>query len=108
MLWVKYTRITYNAIRVAVRALGIDKRYIEHYIYLNQEKPVLGKYLFKLLNSDIKDLNPVVRFQKTSKKLEVTNVNTSKTTEYTSISAAARELGSASLVNRLFLVLHHI
>lgn len=26
--------------------LGIDKRYIEHYIYLNTDKPVLGKYTF--------------------------------------------------------------
>ena len=31
--------------------------------------------------------------QKTSLKLEVTNVNTNKTIVYTSISAAARELG---------------
>lgn len=28
------------------RHLGIDKRYIEHYIYLNQDKPVLVKYTF--------------------------------------------------------------
>ena len=45
---------TYNAIRAAARALGLDKRYIEHYIYLNQEKPVLvrsKRYTFKLLNS---------------------------------------------------------
>jgi hypothetical protein len=27
---------------------GIDKRYIENYIYLNQDVPVLDKYIFKL------------------------------------------------------------
>ncbi|WP_190869062.1 NUMOD1 domain-containing DNA-binding protein [Actinomadura sp. RB99] len=27
---------TYNAIRAAAKALDIDKRYIEHYIHLNQ------------------------------------------------------------------------
>jgi hypothetical protein len=41
----------YNAIKAAARALDIDRRYIEHYIYLNQDKPVLGKYTFKLVNS---------------------------------------------------------
>lgn len=42
---------TYHAIKAAARALDIDKRYIEHYIYLKQDKPVLGRYTFKL-NSD--------------------------------------------------------
>ncbi|PQE22343.1 GIY-YIG endonuclease (mitochondrion) protein [Rutstroemia sp. NJR-2017a BBW] len=36
------TTTTYHAIRAAARALDIDKRYIEHYIYLKQDKPVLG------------------------------------------------------------------
>ncbi|KIH86259.1 GIY-YIG endonuclease (mitochondrion) [Sporothrix brasiliensis 5110] len=39
----------YHAIRAAARALNIDKRYIEQYIYLNQDKPVLDRYTFKLL-----------------------------------------------------------
>ena len=43
----KNTTSTYHAIRAAARGLGIDKRYIEHYIYLKQDKPVLGKYTFK-------------------------------------------------------------
>ena len=30
------TSTTYHAIRAAARALDIDKRYIEHYIYLKQ------------------------------------------------------------------------
>ena len=80
----------YNAIKAAARALGIDKRYIEHYIYLNQDKPVLGKYTFKLVNSNDKKIDKV---QKTSKKIEVTNINTKEVTIYTSIGAAARTLG---------------
>lgn len=46
------TTTTYHAIKAAARALGIDKRYIEHYIYLTKDKPVLGRYTFRLnLNS---------------------------------------------------------
>jgi len=44
----KNTTTTYHAIRAAARALDIDRRYIEHYLYLKQDKPVLGKYTFKL------------------------------------------------------------
>ncbi|GKE39598.1 hypothetical protein Tco_1463003 [Tanacetum coccineum] len=57
---------TYHAIKAAARALDIDKRYIEHYIYLNQDKPVL---------------------------VEVTNVDTQEVTVYSSITAAAKALG---------------
>jgi hypothetical protein len=46
------TYTIYHAIKVAARGLGIDKRYIEHYIYLNHNKPVLGKYTFKLLDTE--------------------------------------------------------
>jgi hypothetical protein len=83
-----YTR--YNAIKAAARALGIDRRYIENYIYLNQDKPVLGKYTFKLINSSEKLKEKV---QITSKKIKVININTKEVTIYTSISAAARALG---------------
>jgi len=31
----------------AIKALSIDKRYIEHYLYLNQDKPVLVNILLK-------------------------------------------------------------
>lgn len=31
------TSTIYHAIKAAARVLGIDKRYIEHYIFLNQE-----------------------------------------------------------------------
>lgn len=42
------TTTIYHAIRAAARALNIDKRYIENYIYLKQDNPVLGKYIFRL------------------------------------------------------------
>jgi len=91
------TNTTYHAIRAAARALDIDKRYIEHYIYLKQDKPVLGRYTFKLvnLNSDSESTNLVheVKVQKTSMKVEATNVDTKEVTIYSSISAAARALG---------------
>lgn len=49
---------TYHAIRAAARALDIDKRYIENYIYLKKDKPVLDRYTFKLkLNSDHENTN---------------------------------------------------
>ena len=55
------TSTVYHAIKTAARALDIDKRYIEHYIYLKQDKPVLGRYIFKLvsLNSDEVSINLV-------------------------------------------------
>lgn len=94
---------TYHAIRAAARALDIDKRYIEHYIYLKQDKPVLGRYTFKLnlnsgacwvpegLDKSIKLISEKV--QKTSMKVEVTNVDTQEVTVYSSITAAAKALG---------------
>ena len=97
----KNTTTTYHAIRAAARALDIDKRYIEHYIYLKQDKPVLGRYTFKLnLNSDNKSINLELappekgglRPQKTSMKVEVTNVDTKEITIYSSITAAAKAL----------------
>ena len=91
------TTTTYHAIRAAARALSIDKRYIEHYLYLNQDKPVLDKYTFKLISCDGENLNsfndPSIKVQKTSKKIEVTNVETKEVTIYPSIGAAARALG---------------
>lgn len=91
------TFTTYHAIRAAARALNIDKRYIEHYIYLKQDKPVLGRYTFKLvyLNSNEESTNLVneKKVQKTSKKVEVTNVDTKEVTIYSSIGTAARLLG---------------
>ena len=86
---------TYHAIRTAACILGIDKRYIEHYILLNQVEPVFARYTFKLLDS--KDKSPnlinVEKVEKTFKKVEVTNVETKEVTIYPSIGAAARALG---------------
>lgn len=86
----------YHAIKAAARALGIDKRYIEHYIFLSQDKPVLGKYTFKLLDTEglvQTTSTTAIKVQKRSKKVEVTNVETKEVTIYTSIGAAARALG---------------
>ena len=83
------TTVTYHAIRAAARVLDIDKRYIEHYIYLKQDKPVLGKYIFKL-NSDDKSSGLMnEKIQKTSIKVEVTNVETKEVIVYCSVSAAS-------------------
>lgn len=91
------TTTTYHAIRAAARALDLDKRYIEHYIYLKQNKPVFGRYTFKLVNLNEESTNLVkvneTRVQKASMKVEVTNVDTKEITTYSSISAAARALG---------------
>ena len=85
----------YHAIRTAARILGIDKRYIEHYILLNQVEPVFGRYTFKLLDS--KDKSPnlinVEKVQKTFNKVEVTTVETKEVTIYPSIGVSARVLG---------------
>lgn len=82
---------TYHAIKAAAKALGIDKRYILHYIYLNQEKPVLGRYTFKLLKTSEK--KPVTVNYKQAYKVEVTLVKTQEVKVYPSLGAAARALG---------------
>nr|AYP41345.1 hypothetical protein [Hirsutella thompsonii] len=89
------TSTTYHAIKAAARALSLDKRYIEHYIYLNQDKPVLGKYIFKLINctasgseDKVRFNDPLIKIQKTSKKIEVTNVETKEVILYPSIGAS--------------------
>ncbi|GAA5133405.1 hypothetical protein GCM10023339_68970 [Alloalcanivorax gelatiniphagus] len=87
------TTTVYHAIRAAARALDIDKRYVEHIIYLKQDKPVLGRYTFKL-NSDNESTNLIhEKVQKTFMKVEVTNVDTKEVTKHSFISAAARALG---------------
>lgn len=83
---------TYRAIRAAANALGIDRRYIYHYVNLKQEKPVLGRYTFEIISSNSQNLDFLIKPQKFSTKLEVTNVDTNITTTYLSISAAARAL----------------
>lgn len=91
------TSTTYHAIKAAARALSIDKRYIEHYVYLNQDKPVLGKYTFKIISCDGENLNPFnnsfIKSQKISKSIEVTNVETKEVTLYPSIGRAGFDKG---------------
>lgn len=88
------TSTAYHAIKAAARALDIDRRYIEHYIYLKQDKPVLGRYTFKLVSLEGESVNlvNVGKVQKTSMKVEVTNVETKEVTMYPSIGAAASTL----------------
>jgi hypothetical protein len=80
---------SYHAIRAAARALDIDKRYIEHYINLKQDKPVLGRYTFKLNLDSQPEPNNLVKekVQKTSMQVKVTNVYTKEVTIYPSVSS---------------------
>lgn len=89
------TTTSYHSVRATARALGIDRRYILHYVYLNQDNPVLNRYTFKLLNNKNENSDSVNEqiVQKTSKRVEVTNVVTNEVTVYPSIGAAARALG---------------
>lgn len=89
------TTTTYHAIRAAARALSIDKRYIEHYILLNQDKPVLGKYTFKLVSCQgeaLNSINSALKVQKACKKVEVTNVETKEVLIYPSVGSVAKAL----------------
>jgi hypothetical protein len=89
------TTTKYNAIRAAARDLGLDKRYIENYIYLDQDNPVLDRYTFKLLTSEQSIVVESIKnkIQKTSKKVEVTNIETNEVSIYSSIGIAGRSLG---------------
>jgi len=52
----------------------------------------LDRYIFKLVESTSESKNKA-KVQITSKKLEVTNIETKEVTIYSSISAAARSIG---------------
>ena len=83
-------KTTYHAIRAAAKKLGIDKRYIENYIYLKQKNPVFDTYIFKLIEQDS---NSNTRIQNSSKTIEVTDITNNNKTTYPSISSAAKNLG---------------
>jgi len=91
---------SYHAIRAAARALGIDRRYIENYIYLKQEVPVFERYTFKLLgaakdissNTEIEFDKNSIRKQSSALKLEVLDVEANVKTIYSSITSAAKDL----------------
>jgi hypothetical protein len=78
----------YHAIKAAARALYIDRRLIEYFLYIDNNKPVLGKYTFELLTNN----NLSSNIQKNSKEIEVININTNEIKSYPSIGSAARDL----------------
>lgn len=44
-------KITYHDIRGAARSISIDHKLINYYFYIDNNKPVLGKYSFKLIDT---------------------------------------------------------
>jgi hypothetical protein len=83
------TKTKYHAIKAAARALKIDKKYIEHFIYhLRQKKPVLDRYTFELIGGAVE--KPL---SQSSTKIEVTDLTLNQKTVYPSIGSAARALG---------------
>lgn len=83
-------KTVYHAIRTAAKALNIDKRKIENYLYLNQETPVLNKYIFTKIGKPRVKIN---NLQTKSLSLEVTNIEVGSKAIYPSIGSAARALG---------------
>jgi hypothetical protein len=84
------SKTEYHAIKAAAKALGIDRKYIENYIHLNQTEPVLGRYTFKLVGEPKVE---TVRKQGSSQAVEVTDLELNKVTPYPSIGLAAKSLG---------------
>lgn len=94
---------TYHAIRAAARALNIDRRYIENYIYLKQEIPVFERYTFRFTTGGSQDKATSsfgliedkynIRKQSSALRLEVLDVETNIKTIYCSITKATKELG---------------
>lgn len=84
------SKTEYHAIKAAAKALGIDRKYIENYIHLNQTEPVQGRYTFKLVGEPkVK----TVRKQGSSQGVEVTDLELNLVTPYPSIGLAAKSLG---------------
>ncbi|MBY3555997.1 hypothetical protein HGI15_21850 [Modestobacter lapidis] len=83
------TIIKYNAIKAAARDLNIDHRHILNYVYLNNNKPILNRYIFKLIKPEALDNNDnnlnnlkYITNQKNSQKLEVLNLDTATPGRY--------------------------
>lgn len=83
--------LLFHAVRAAARALNVDRRLIEHHLYINQSKPLLGIYAIELQDVS-KNMSSDVHVQVNSKRLELTNVHTNEVRVYPSVSKAAREL----------------
>jgi hypothetical protein len=47
VIGLKLKKTVYLALRAVAKVLGINKRYVENYINLNQIEPVLGRYTIK-------------------------------------------------------------
>lgn len=84
------TKTTYHAIRSAAKALGFDRRYLINYVYLNQTKPLFGRFIVKKIKQPILKRLDV---QVTARKIEVTDLLKGITTNFSSISLVARALG---------------
>jgi NUMOD1 domain-containing protein len=82
------TKTSYHAIRAAAKALDIDKRYIENYLYLDKKTPVFGRYTF----TEIGEAQRKIHSQP-SISIEVEDLESNEKTVYSSISLAARALG---------------
>lgn len=80
-----------HPLKGAARALSIDSRYIQNYIYLKQDKPVLGLYTFKLLIPRMDNIKPIS--PKRPQKIEDIDVETKQTIVYPCIFYAAITLG---------------
>lgn len=83
----------YSSTKGAAGALEIDSRYIQHYIYLSRDKPVLGKYTFEFVYQEDKKSKMII--PKNTQRIQVINVETNDISEYLSISGAARALAIA-------------
>ncbi|CAK7919978.1 putative GIY-YIG endonuclease (mitochondrion) [[Candida] anglica] len=94
------TNITtkYHSINEASRITNMSKRYIKHNIYINKSNPILDKYIFSTVNTNYnieKSMNmKKVMNQKTSIKLEMTDLETKKVTIYPSVGEASRAIGT--------------
>ena len=89
----------YHAMKAAARELGIDRRYIENYIYLKQKKPVIDKYIFNFVDGNVNNINK----QSTCKKIQVLDLEKNTKMIYPSITKAARILGLRQAAISLYL-----
>jgi len=84
-----------SSIRTTARILGIDKRYIENYIFLKDKKLVFDRYSFDLQDKEkyILKRNSYSSLQPSSQKIEVIDVTTNTSTIYPSMTTAGKSLG---------------
>jgi len=84
------TKTTYHSIRFAAKVLALNRRYLVNYIYLNQIKPIISRFLVKNKEEPVlKKLN----VQITARKTEVTDLSKGVITNFSSLSSVAKALG---------------